>query len=228
VKGSGALPVKAVGEWWFAASAGLCGFASALLLLWAGGASLDFYLVGTVAAALLVPLFLTREPGWLAVAGTVAAGTAGVALCWAGTAVAGPMTGRELVDCSAVLAGVVAVEVCAVRFLVVAGANVTLAKATVVMCGLAWLTWPLWLTAAPPLCVRVHPLLGINGALASRLGIWTEQPVAYPLIALGQDVAYRLPPSPWPGVAVHVVAGLGLALLATAIRRLRHRGHLSR
>ena len=223
--GSGTLPIKAGGERWFWASAAVWGFASGLVLLLAGGDSLDFYLVSTVMAAILVPLFVTRDSGWLAGVGTIAAGTAGVAACWAWTAVAGPMTGRELIECSAVLAGVVAAAVFAVRLLVAGGANVTLAKAAVVVSGLAWLAWPLWLTAAPPLLVRVHPLLGINGVLASRLGIWTEQPVAYPLISLGQDVGYQLPPSPWAGATVHLVAGVGMGLLATAIGRLRNRVH---
>ena len=54
----------------------------------------------------------------------------------------------------------------------------------------------------------------MNGVLAPDMGIWTEQPVAYRLIALGQDVSYTLPRSIWPSVSAH--AALGFTTLAVA------------
>ena len=69
----------------------------------------------------------------------------------------------------------------------------------------AWLAWPIWLgptlatsALAPPTWVTaVHPLLAVNAAAVS-LGIWTQQPLAYQLTPLGQDLAYAMPSSAWP------------------------------
>ena len=83
-----------------------------------------------------------------------------------------------------------------------------LVAAVISIAACTWLSWPLWLTAAPAVLIRCHPLLAVNGVLADRLGLWTEQPVAYRIMSLGQDVPYTLPPTVWPAAIAH--GGMGV------------------
>jgi len=94
-----------------------------------------------------------------------------------------------------------------------------LAAAIVVGLGLAWLTWPVWLSPALAGETRLvgwlvwaHPLFAINAVLID-LGAWSEQRIAYHLTNLGQDVAYALPETILPALLVHLgLAGGALAL----------------
>src|SRR5690606_11475731 len=57
--------------------------------------------------------------------------------------------------------------------------NPTLAATMVMLLAGAWLTWPLWLSAAMTdrlvsTLTPVHPLMAVNTAVSS-LGLWTEQ-----------------------------------------------------
>lgn len=79
----------------------------------------------------------------------------------------------------------------------------------------AWLFWPIWLRAAPPLLVAVHPLLALNGVLSARLGFWTEQPVFYQITSLGQDVPFQLPTTPWACVGAQ--AGVAMVMLTIPV-----------
>ena len=90
----------------------------------------------------------------------------------------------------------------------------------------AWLAWPIWLAPQlvvwqveiPTWMIRLHPLFAANTAELQR-GIWTEQPNAYALTPLGQDVAYALPSSVWPAVLLHG----GIAIVSLLIASLRDR-----
>ena len=94
--------------------------------------------------------------------------------------------------------------------------------------GIAWLAWPIWLAPQlvawqvepPRLAVGLHPLFATNAAELGR-GIWTEQPNAYALTPLGQDLAYALPSSAWPAAACHGV--IGCVCIALAVFRDRRR-----
>jgi hypothetical protein len=97
------------------------------------------------------------------------------------------------------------------------------AAALSVIIGLAWLTWPIWLSrtwdgessaAGVARLVMFHPGMAINGQVAT-LGAWTEQSVAYHLTDLSQNVPYSLPTSIWPTVLFHALFGGGLLCLAS-------------
>jgi hypothetical protein len=89
---------------------------------------------------------------------------------------------------------------------------------------LAWLTWPIWLSAwiDSPAVLRamgwlapIHPLLAMNGLLV-HLGVWGELPLMYQLTSLGQDVSYSLPPSVAPCAAAHFLIGGALMFASRA------------
>ncbi|MGB7159379.1 MAG: hypothetical protein WBD40_15030 [Tepidisphaeraceae bacterium] len=107
--------------------------------------------------------------------------------------------------------------------------NDVLASALCVVIALAWLTWPVWLSAwvdRPGVerliawLVPVHPLLAANGLL-SHLGVWGEQRLMYQLTSLGQDVPYQFPATVVPATLAHALVGGALLLVA---RRGRHVG----
>jgi hypothetical protein len=98
-----------------------------------------------------------------------------------------------------------------------------LAVAGTLLIAMAWLAWPVWLSAwvdAPRVAaamnwlVPVHPLLSMNGLLA-HLGVWGELPLMYQLTSLGQDVPYHLPASVAPCAALHFLLGGTLLLLVS-------------
>ena len=194
------------------------------LVLWPiAGNSLDFYLVSAITAALLGPSFIARETVAEDLL-TIGALTVGVIAPWfTADACSSSVTAGEVVRCGAIVAAVLCAETGLVRLLVGCGVDATIGRAAIMILGGAWLTWPLWLSAAPSVLVQLHPLLNVNAAVSARLGIWTEQPIAYSLISLGQDVPYRLPPSPWPCVGFHAVLGLAACFLGTVLSR-RSRG----
>lgn len=104
-----------------------------------------------------------------------------------------------------------------VRFSDVASSAVTVTLA------LAWLTWPVWLSpwvtdTTVGWLVRAHPPLALNG-LMIHLGVWGEGRLAYQLTTLGQDVPYHLPSRPYFAIALHLLLGGALLLLAHRRRR---------
>jgi hypothetical protein len=107
--------------------------------------------------------------------------------------------------------------------LVLRGARVgpPVASFATTLLGLAWLTWPVWLS--PWLAGRAglvgwlvpaHPLLAVN-SVVRHLGIWDEQPLAYNLTTLNRDVPYPLPGGILRTVLVH--GAIGVVLLSAAI-----------
>jgi hypothetical protein len=108
-----------------------------------------------------------------------------------------------------------------------AGCPVIFAAATAVVLGLAWLTWPIWLS---PILVRgglggvvqnlvkVNPPLTINGILTNEPA-WTERSLAYHLTDLNQDVPIQLPANARACAALHGI--LGLVLWSAAMVRRR-------
>jgi hypothetical protein len=101
-------------------------------------------------------------------------------------------------------------------------AQLTRLRSLTIAFALAWLSWPIWLSphvSNVNWLVTLHPLLAIN-SLLQDLGIWSQQPLAYQLTALGQDVEYTLP-SPRFSIAFHAIvaaAGVGLAIARPSAR----------
>jgi hypothetical protein len=104
-----------------------------------------------------------------------------------------------------------------------------LASAATTVLGLAWLTWPVWLSRMLPtsggqLFVRwsapVHPLFAINGVVRERFDAWDRYRLAYQqLTTLNQDVLYMLPRTVWPSVALHGAIGATSLVLCYRISR---------
>ena len=105
------------------------------------------------------------------------------------------------------------------------GCPAVFAAAVAIVIGLAWLTWPVWLSSilvASGLggivqhLVAVHPPLVINGILTNEPA-WTERSLAYHLTNLNQDVPIQLPTNAAACAAMHGI--LGLVLWAAAMVR---------
>lgn len=172
----------------------------------AAGPSLDFFLGTVLMAGILTPaLALGSEQQklrWISVAVIIVA----LAMVWLA---AGAISIFAWIQCTLVLAGFVCALAAAAILLDRLGLPPVLAAAIVTVLSLAWFTWPIWACSAlrgqaivwP---VAIHPLFAINSACRD-LGIWTEQRIAYRLTNMGQDVAYRLPDSVLPCVAVHLI-----------------------
>jgi hypothetical protein len=103
----------------------------------------------------------------------------------------------------------------------------TIAIALVVLLGLAWLIWPVWLctylaksgsqTTADAL-VEISPLLTANGVLKNESPI-SERTVAYQLTNLNQDIAMSLPDSPWKCAGFHALIAAGSFGMIYVVRR---------
>ena len=100
----------------------------------------------------------------------------------------------------------------------------TLRPAVVTILAWAWLAWPVWLGPSlagpnvPTWATGLHPIFAVNAA-ALELGVWTQQPVAYQITPLGQDLAYALPATIWTCTIAQTLAAAAFLLL----RRLRRR-----
>jgi len=100
--------------------------------------------------------------------------------------------------------------------------SATVSAALTIVLGLAWLTWPIWLSrtwdgeSSEPTVARwsaLHPALVIQ---IPNLGAWSEQSIAYHLTDLNQTVPYQAPPSVWKCVLAHGIAGAVLLGFATS------------
>lgn len=120
------------------------------------------------------------------------------------------LAGAQLVLLCLALAGTMIATVRAVSRLTGHAA----AAALVVVVGLAWFTWPVWMS--PYFDSRVgaffvdhllahQPLFAIGGAY-HVMGDWTHAPIAYDhLTNLGQDVMFAPPTHAWAAIASHAV-----------------------
>ena len=180
----------------------------------AAGPSLDFFLGTVLMTSIFTPALVLgseqQKLRWIFVVVIVFA----LAMVWLA---ADAISVFAWIQCTLVLAGFVSALAAAAILLNRLGLPPVLAAAVVTVFSLAWLTWPIWACSAlrgqaivwP---VAIHPLLAINSACRD-LGIWTQQRIAYRLTNLGQDVAYRLPDSVLPCVAVHSITAALLTIL---------------
>ena len=104
---------------------------------------------------------------------------------------------------------------------------VVFAAAVAIVLGLAWLTWPIWLSTnlvngglsgAVQKLVKVSPPLTINGILTNEPA-WTERSLAYHFTDLNQDVPIQLPANAGACAALH--GSLGFVLWLAAMVRWR-------
>jgi hypothetical protein len=197
----------------------------------AGGASIGFFFAGFVLLTILLPpLLLTRHSAIdrLLIAGS-SVDAAGVV--WLVVLIMGWIDGVGASARTSVVQWFGAYLLLACYAIAIAGIvlilrrmrmNDVLAAASTVVAGLAWLTWPVWLSNAlvgeaggslVRWLIATHPLMATNGLL-SHLGVWSEQPLTYHLTHLGQHIPYTLPRTPLVSIALHMVLGAALLIVA--------------
>lgn len=199
-------------------------------LAWsAAGTTLGLWFGGVLLSTVLVPPLVAGEEGSGAALAAGAAVVMGVAGVWfAATITDAQPEGTRMTDCigcALVLAAYACLLCGTVRILQRLRVAPALAAFVAVLIGLAWLTWPVWLSTALGghdrlivLLSSAHPLLAINARLR-HLGLWQQQRLAYTLTNLNQDVALPLPASLLPAIILHSL--IGCALLAAASMRRR-------
>ena len=199
--------------------------ASCVACWWAAGFSLGLFFGGLFVVTFLLPAAVLEQPG----IGRMIAGFLAIILPIAGAWLLAVM---KTADTIGQLLQTIVVLLCFA--LAIAGIALALrrlglpsifAAAVAIVLGLAWLSWPVWLSAplvrndregVVHLLVALHPPLVINGILTAEPA-WTEHSVAYHLSDLNQDVAIDLPRN---GAACAVLHGfLGLILWAVALVR---------
>lgn len=126
----------------------------------------------------------------------------------------------ELIRAAFLLVAVATALAGLTRLLCFARLPATLASAMVILLGIAWLAWPIWLSpwlASPgsdafvDRLVAVHPLMALNAMLPESA--WTQNRLMYELTALGQDVSFNSPRGTAASVWLHVAIGLLASLL---------------
>jgi hypothetical protein len=186
---------------------------------WAAGASLGLFFGGLFIATFLIPAAVLRQSkmsravlGPVALLGLIAAFWLAAVFQTRDTVVQWLETLLVLSMYSLALGGL-ALILTAIKFPDVFTAAVAIAI------GLAWLTWPVWLStdnAVVQTLAIVHPPLVINGVLTSEPA-WTERSIAYHLTNLNQDVPLQLPDNPWPCATVHGIIAIVFWLTAKSI-----------
>jgi hypothetical protein len=181
---------------------------------WAAGPTLGVFFGGLFVATFLTPGAVLAERK-LAVIAAVVGPIAGV---WLAAALqAGDPIG-QWVEVTIVLTAYSLTLGGTAAGLARCGLPKILAAAGAIMLGLAWLTWPVWLSPAlergfgervVQFLVKIHPPLVANGVLTHEPA-WTERSIAYHLTDLDQDVPVRLPNGIGACVAAHGVLGAGL------------------
>ncbi len=190
----------------------------------AAGDGLGLYLGGISLAMILTPPLVLAQHARIDRLLTAASVVDGVGVVWLIAMFRSDVTFAQWLAAYVLLAacviGVAGIAAILSRYVM----RDVFAAAVTVMLTLAWLTWPVWLSAwvnrepvvhAMQRLIPIHPLLAINGLLA-HLGIWGEWPVMYQLTSLGQDVPYNFPSSIATCAAVHFLLGGALLLLTRA------------
>lgn len=198
---------------------------SAIACYQAAGATLGLYLGLLVAAVLLTPPAIAIEQNATDRLAALSATVLPLCITWFIASRRNEMWLSEWAASSLVLISFAAALAGLSAALSVTGVGRPLAAAIVILLGLAWLTWPIWLsptwdgeasTAWVNRFVALHPALAIN---YPHLGQWVEQSIAYHLTDLNQNVPYAPPHTVLACVLFHLVIGANLLALGTWIER---------
>jgi hypothetical protein len=198
---------------------------------WAAGTSLGLFFGGLFLVTFLTPAAILEQKEFRGIALSLAASVGPIAATWLIADLKTSDTIGQWIEATTVLIAYT---------LAIAGIAVLLsacklpeifAAAIAIILGLAWLTWPVWLSAtlvnheansAVENLVKLHPPLVINGILTGEPA-WTEMSLAYHLTNLNQDVPIRLPSSVIPCAALHAIIGIGFWLAAKGIAKKARR-----
>ncbi len=192
---------------------------------WAAGNSLGLFFGGLFAATFLTPAAVLGSGNFARAISGLAVVVGPIVIVWVIPVLKGSDTPGQWAQTVLILAAYSAAVAGIALVLARAGCPAVFAAAVAIVIGLAWLTWPVWLSSilvASGLggivqhLVAVHPPLAINGILTNEPA-WTERSLAYHLTNLNQDVPIRLPTNAAACAAMHGI--LGLVLWAAAMVR---------
>ncbi|HEY1922881.1 MAG TPA: hypothetical protein VGG44_08940 [Tepidisphaeraceae bacterium] len=201
---------------------------------WAAGTSLGLFFGGLFVTTFLIPAAILGQKNLYAVLIGFAATVAPIAATWLIATLKTSDTIEQWVEATAVLL-TYALAISGIATLLT---NCKLPEifsaAAAITIGLAWLTWPIWLSAtlekhatnaAVEAMVKIHPPLVINGILTGEPA-WTEMSLAYHLTNLNQDIPIRLPATATACAATHGMIGFFLWAAAYGIARNPRRLYL--
>jgi hypothetical protein len=189
----------------------------------AANPTLGLYLGGLALAMTLTPQFVIAHRASIERVLSVGSLIDGVGIVWLVAMFQSDVTFGQWLTAYILLAAC-AIAAAGLTLALARGIGALFASALTTVIGLAWLTWPIWLSAwidHPSVVgvigwlVPLHPLLALNGLLA-HLGVWGESPLMYQLTSLGQDVPYNLPHSIAMCAGTHLLLGGALLLLSAA------------
>lgn len=159
---------------------------------------------------------MNRRSRWLCSVTLCASATVGVGIVWLATA---PLEWLEWLRCVAVLGAYLLALGGLVNLLAGLGMAATYGAALITALGMAWLTWPIWMShllngphaeSIAAWLTVAHPVMATNAALASRFGSWDRYTIAYQqLTTLNQDVIFTLPRHVIWAVLLHWMIGAG-------------------
>jgi hypothetical protein len=187
------------------------------------GATLGLYIGGIALAMTLTPQFVVAHRASIERVFAVASLIDGAGIVWLIAMFRSDVTFGQWLTAYILLAAC-AIAAAGLTLALARWIGALFASALTTIIALAWLTWPIWLSAwidqpsaarAINWLVPLHPLLAMNGLLA-HLGVWGESPLMYQLTSLGQDVPYNLPNSIAMCAGAHVLLGGALLLLSAA------------
>jgi hypothetical protein len=200
---------------------------------WATENSLGLFFGGLFALTFLTPTAILESRNLSRAIGGLAAVLAPVAIVWIIPVLKGTDTPGQWAQAVLVLAtysGAIGGVALTLKRL---GWPVIFAAAIAIVLGLAWLTWPIWLSSILVRngigtiihnLVKVHPPLVINGILTNEPA-WTERSLAYHLTDLNQDVPIQLPTNAAACATLHGILGLVL-WTAAMVRRPKSAGRM--
>jgi hypothetical protein len=197
-------------------------------LAWlATGSSFGLFLAGLfVLTVVLPPLVLTREQTRDRIAVSIAIAS-GIASGWLFASFNGTISFLQWMQCSLVLFAFGALLLGMAVVLVRCRIHSLFASAITVLLATLWLSWPIWLSptlrdhSSPAIIhwlVQLNPAMAVNGVLL-HLGPWTQEPMAYHLTDLGQNVAYALPVHGLECIIAHLLLGSVLFLFSVEKQR---------
>jgi hypothetical protein len=202
--------------------------AGALLLAAIALMALAWFATGPTFGLFIAGLFvLAITPPLLHRTADASAITGGIAIVWLVACLSGRISVGQWVQCTVTLLAFgtfllgFTILLTKFRLHVIAASAISVAFATL------WLSWPIWLSptlrdhSTPALVhwlVQLSPVMAMNGVLL-HLGPWTQEPIAYHLTDLGQNVVYSLPSNAIATTAMHVL--LGAALIVLGMRKPR-------
>jgi hypothetical protein len=181
-----------------------------LLGRYVAGPTLGVLWIGFASLGIVLPTVASHQKcrwRWLICA---AAGTIPAAAVWAWTAM--PFSGHGDIGFAALTLLTFAIACAGAASALARVMPAAAGSAAVIVIALAWLFWPIWLAhnlgpAAERISnalVATHPLLTMNERLLDW-GVWTERPMTYRLTALGQDLPYSPPSTPWACIGLNVL-----------------------